>query len=139
MGQTQVGKNGLFRFGSDVVLDSITGGGSGYPLLFQRGETAKEFHWLTASIHTICLLNYLSVILMQFQKNLMYSFILVIPVSLHWVLLRLCTGPLQWKIRTHQLATIGYDATHITFGVATLVTVRGIQNGRVFIYRPRTE
>src|SRR5687768_333755 len=39
MGQRQVRKNGLFHFSSMLSLDPITVGESGYPLLFQTGET----------------------------------------------------------------------------------------------------
>ena len=40
MGQRQVGKNGLFHFSSMLSLDAVTGG-NGYPLLFQSGEAYK--------------------------------------------------------------------------------------------------
>ena len=38
MGQRQVGKKGLFHFSTMISLDAALGGGSGYPLLFQSGE-----------------------------------------------------------------------------------------------------
>src|SRR5690606_29169406 len=41
MGQTKVGKRGLFRFSAMLSLDPLTIGGAGYPLLFQSGETWK--------------------------------------------------------------------------------------------------
>ena len=41
MGQRQVGKNGLFHFSTMISLDAPLGGGSGYPLLFQSGEAYK--------------------------------------------------------------------------------------------------
>ena len=41
MGQTAVGKNGLFRFSAMVSFDRMVMGGAGYPLLFQSGETWK--------------------------------------------------------------------------------------------------
>lgn len=41
MGQTKVGKRGLFRLSTMLSLDPLTIGGSGYPLLFQSGETWK--------------------------------------------------------------------------------------------------
>ncbi|HTE10285.1 MAG TPA: hypothetical protein VK645_04930, partial [Chitinophagaceae bacterium] len=40
MGQKQAGKNGLFHFSSMLSLDAVTGG-DGYPLLFQSGESYK--------------------------------------------------------------------------------------------------
>lgn len=39
MGQRFVGERGLFRFSTMISLDPFTVGGSGYPLLFQTGET----------------------------------------------------------------------------------------------------
>ena len=41
MGQRPVSRKGLFRFSSMLSLDPITVGGGGYPLLFQTGETHK--------------------------------------------------------------------------------------------------
>lgn len=41
MGQRAVGEKGLFHFNTMLSLDPITVGGSGYPLLFQTGETYK--------------------------------------------------------------------------------------------------
>jgi hypothetical protein len=41
MGQRQVGKNGLFHFSTMFSLDALIAGGSGYPLLFQTGESWK--------------------------------------------------------------------------------------------------
>lgn len=42
MGQTAVGKKGLFRFSAMFSLDPLTEGGNGYPLLFQSGESWKD-------------------------------------------------------------------------------------------------
>jgi len=39
MGQRKVGQKGLFHFSAMLSLDRITEGGSGYPLLFQSGES----------------------------------------------------------------------------------------------------
>ena len=41
MGQRKVGINGLFHFSTMISLDPITVGEEGYPLLFQTGETYK--------------------------------------------------------------------------------------------------
>lgn len=41
MGQTAIGKRGLLRFSAMVSLDRPVMGGDGYPLLFQSGETWK--------------------------------------------------------------------------------------------------
>lgn len=42
MGQRKVGRNGLFRFSVMMSLDDAIAGGSGYPLLFQSGESYKS-------------------------------------------------------------------------------------------------
>jgi hypothetical protein len=39
MGQRTVGRNGLFHFSAMLSFDALVMGGSGYPLLFQSGET----------------------------------------------------------------------------------------------------
>ncbi|MGN6567557.1 MAG: hypothetical protein ACTHJ0_06380, partial [Flavipsychrobacter sp.] len=39
MGQRQIGKHGLFHFNAMFSTDAIIAGGSGYPLLFQTGES----------------------------------------------------------------------------------------------------
>lgn len=41
MGQRRVGEKGLFHFSTMFSLDNVISGGSGYPLLFQTGETYK--------------------------------------------------------------------------------------------------
>jgi len=39
MGQRKVGRRGLFHFSTMFSLDALIAGGSGYPLLFQTGES----------------------------------------------------------------------------------------------------
>jgi hypothetical protein len=41
MAQRRVGRNGLFHYEAMISLDRLTEGGSGYPLLFQTGESWK--------------------------------------------------------------------------------------------------
>jgi len=41
MGQTKTGQNGLFHFNVMLSFDAAIAGGSGYPLLFQTGESWK--------------------------------------------------------------------------------------------------
>lgn len=41
MGQTAIGKKGLLRFSAMISFDRLIMGGDGYPLLFQSGETWK--------------------------------------------------------------------------------------------------
>lgn len=42
MGQKRAGTRGLFHFNTMFSLDPLIAGGSGYPLLFQTGETWKD-------------------------------------------------------------------------------------------------
>ncbi|WP_276496236.1 hypothetical protein [Pontibacter litorisediminis] len=42
MGQRFLGEKGLFRFSTMISLDPLTVGGEGYPLLFQTGETFED-------------------------------------------------------------------------------------------------
>ncbi len=120
MGQKKIGKNGLFHFNTMFSLDAAIAGGSGYPLLFQTGET-----WggkpLIDRQHPHDLFSELSVSYAQAFSEKADAFLYLgypgepalgavtfmhrpsgmfnpdAPISHHWV-----------------------DATHITFGVATL-------------------
>jgi hypothetical protein len=120
MGQRTVGKNGLFHFSTMASLDPITVGGEGYPLLFQTGESYKGKP-LVDRQHPHDLISELSVSYAHSLSKKADVFLYVgypgepalgpaafvhrpsgffnpdAPLSHHWV-----------------------DATHITFGVATL-------------------
>ncbi|MEP6750861.1 MAG: hypothetical protein ABJB86_24215 [Bacteroidota bacterium] len=119
MGQRQVGKNGLFRFGSMVSLDAVTGG-SGYPLLFQSGEAYKG-NPIVDRQHPHDLFSELSVGYTQaFSEKtdvFMYAGYPGEPAL----------GPVAFMHRPSALdnpdAPLSHhwaDATHITFGVATI-------------------
>jgi hypothetical protein len=120
MGQRRVGKNGLFHFNTMLSLDAAIAGGSGYPLLFQSGETYKGkplvdrqhphdlfselsvsyAHALSPKADVFAYLGYpgepaLGPVAFMHRPSSLFS--PDAPISHHWI-----------------------DATHITFGVATL-------------------
>ena len=120
MGQRQVGKNGLFHFGVMASLDAPLGGNDGYPLLFQSGEAYKEKSIVDRQ-HPHDLISELSV---------SYSHALS-PKADVFVYLGYpgepALGPVAFMHRPSAMdnpdAPITHhwvDATHITFGVATL-------------------
>ena len=119
MGQTNVGKRGLFRFSAMISLDRLTMGGNGYPLLYQSGETWKGqplvdrqhphdlfaelsvgyTHMLNRNIDVFVYLGYpgepaLSAPTFMHRPSSLYN--PDAPLGHHW-----------------------QDATHITFGVVT--------------------
>jgi hypothetical protein len=120
MGQRNVGEKGLFHFNTMFSLDPLTVGEEGYPLLFQTGETYKG-QPLVDRQHPHDLISELSVSYSHALSSKADVFLYVgypgepalgpaafvhrpsgffnpdAPLSHHWV-----------------------DATHITFGVATL-------------------
>lgn len=126
MGQRKLGNNGLFHFNTMFSLDAAIAGGKGYPLLFQSGELYKGqplvdrqhphdlFSELSASYaHSISAKTDVFVYLAYPGEPALGPVAFMhrpsalpnpdAPISHHWV-----------------------DATHITFGVATL----GIRSGK---------
>ena len=120
MGESKVSKNGKFGFSGMFSLDPITVGGEGYPLLFQSGETYEGkplvdrqhphnfFSELSVNYtHSITDKSDINIYLgypgepalgpVAFMHRLSASFNPDSPLGHHW-----------------------QDATHITFGVATL-------------------
>ena len=120
MGQRQVGTNGLFHFNVMLSADALTSGRDGYPLLFQTGETyqgkplidrqhphdlfselsVSYAHRLSDKADVFAYLGYpgepaLGPVAFMHRPSALYN--PDAPLSHHWV-----------------------DATHITFGVATL-------------------
>jgi hypothetical protein len=120
MGQRKVGKNGLFHFSSMLSLDPLTVGSGGYPLLFQSGETYKD-KALVDRQHPHDLFSELSVSYSQALSEKSDIFLyLGYPGEP-------ALGPVAFMHRPSALsnpdAPISHhwiDATHITFGVATL-------------------
>lgn len=120
MGQSKVGSSGLFGFSSMFSLDPITVGGEGYPLLFQSGET-WEGKPLVDRQHPHNFFSELSLGYTQsFSKKTDLNIYLGYPGEP-------ALGPVAFM---HRLSSsynpdspLGHhwqDATHITFGVATL-------------------
>lgn len=119
MGQTRVGENGLFHFNTMFSLDPLFGG-EGYPLLFQTGETFRNER-LVDRQHPHNLFSELSVAYTQsFTKDIDAFVYLAYPGEP-------ALGPVAFMHRPSSLnnldSPLGHhwqDATHITFGVATL-------------------
>jgi len=119
MGQRRVGMKGLFHFNAMLSLDPIFGG-DGYPLLFQTGE-AFEGKPLVDRQHPHDLFSELSVAYTQsFTKDFDAFVYFGYPGEP-------ALGPVAFMHRPSSLnnpdATLGHhwsDATHITFGVATI-------------------
>jgi hypothetical protein len=119
MGQRQLGKNGLFHFSTMLSLDPITEK-TGYPLLFQSGETYKGKALIDRQ-HPHDLFSELSVSYSQTLSNKADVFVYVGYPG------EPALGPVAFMHRPSALnnpdAPITHhwvDATHITFGVATL-------------------
>jgi hypothetical protein len=120
MGQRKVGKNSLFHFSSMLSLDPLTVGNAGYPLLFQSGESYKGKS-LVDRQHPHDLFSELSISYSQAlsKKSDVYLY-LGYPGEP-------ALGPVAFMHRPSAMddpdAPISHhwiDATHITFGVATL-------------------
>lgn len=120
MGQTKIGKNGLFHFSAMFSLDAAIAGGYGYPLLFQTGESWKG-QPLVDRQHPHDLFSELSVSYSHaFSKNTDLFIYLGYPGEP-------ALGPVTFMHRVSGMdnpdAPIGHhwtDATHISFGVATI-------------------
>lgn len=120
MGQRKVGSSGLFGFSGMFSLDPVTVGREGYPLLFQSGET-YEGRPLVDRQHPHNFFSELAVGYTQsFSKKTDLNVYLGYPGEP-------AIGPVAFM---HRLSAsynpdspLGHhwqDATHITFGVATL-------------------
>lgn len=119
MGQRRIGQRGLFHFNTMFSLDPLFGG-EGYPLLFQTGETF-EGKPLIDRQHPHNLFSELSVAYTQsFTKDIDAFVYFGYPGEP-------ALGPVAFMHRPSSLnnldSPLGHhwqDATHITFGVATL-------------------
>jgi hypothetical protein len=120
MGQKKMGRKGLFHFNTMLSLDAALGGGSGYPLLFQSGEAYKG-RPIVDRQHPHDLFSELSV---------SYAYALSPKADLFAYLGypgEPALGPVAFMHRPSALdnpdAPLSHhwaDATHITFGVATI-------------------
>lgn len=120
MGQRPVGSKGLFRFSTMVSLDAVVMGGEGYPLLFQTGETYKGQPLIDRQ-HPHDLFSELSVGYTHALSPKSDVFLYVGYPG------EPALGPVAFMHRPSALnnpdAPLSHhwvDATHITFGVATL-------------------
>jgi hypothetical protein len=126
MGQRRAGAKGLLHFSTMFSLDALVAGGKGYPLLFQSGETYNGKP-LVDRQHPHDLFSELSVSYSYaFSKNTDLFAYLAFPGEP-------ALGPVAFMHRPSALpnpdAPISHhwvDATHITFGVATL----GLRSGK---------
>jgi hypothetical protein len=119
MAQHQVGKNGLFHYSIMSSLDAVTGG-SGYPLLFQSGESYKGKPIVDRQ-HPHDLFSELSVSYAQALSKKSDVFVYVGYPG------EPAIGPVAFMHRPSALANPDapithhwVDATHVTFGVATI-------------------
>lgn len=120
MGQRNAGANGLFHFNTMLSLDALTLGNGGYPLLFQSGEAYKGAPIVDRQ-HPHDLFSELSVSYAQaLSKKADVFAYLAYPGEP-------ALGPVAFMHRPSALynpdAPLSHhwaDATHITFGVATV-------------------
>jgi hypothetical protein len=120
MGQREVGKNGLFHFSVMASLDAPLGGSDGYPLLFQSGEAYKGAPIVDRQ-HPHDLISELSVSYAHAISSKADVYVYVAYPG------EPAIGPVAFMHRPSSLdnpdAPITHhwvDATHITFGVATI-------------------
>lgn len=126
MAQRKIGKKGLLHFNVMLSTDAIIAGGSGYPLLYQTGESWNG-RPLVDRQHPHDLFSELSASYSYAISDMSDAYIYVGYPG------EPALGPVTFMHRTSGMfgpdAPIGHhwqDATHITFGVATL----GIRYGR---------
>ena len=119
MGQRNVGRKGLFRFSTMLSFDPLTVGASGYPLLFQTGESYKGRPLIDRQ-HPHDLFTELSVGYTHSFSSKADAFVYVGYPG------EPALGPVAFMHRPSALnnpdAPLTHhwvDATHITFGVAT--------------------
>jgi hypothetical protein len=120
MGQRKLGRNGLFHFNVMLSTDAIIQGKSGYPLLFQTGES-WDGKPLVDRQHPHDLFSELSV---SYSRALSEKADVFVYLGYPG---EPALGPVTFMHRPSAAfmpdAPIGHhweDATHITFGVATL-------------------
>ena len=120
MGQRKVDSKGLFHFSSMFSLDPVTEGGDGYPLLFQSGEAYKGKP-LVDRQHPHDLFSELSVSYAHaFSKNTDVFVYLAYPGEPALGAVAFMHRPSALYNPDAPLSHHWVDATHITFGVATL-------------------
>lgn len=120
MAQRQVGRNGLFHVSTMFSLDALIAGGSGYPLLFQTGESWKGQPLIDRQ-HPHDLFSELSVGYTQrlSRKADVYLYI-GYPGEPALGSVAFMHRPSALTNPDAPLSHHWNDGTHITFGVATL-------------------
>lgn len=120
MGQRKVGESGLFHFNTMFSLDALTGGNDGYPLLFQSGEAYRGAA-LVDRQHPHDLFSELSVSYAQAFSNDADLFLyLAYPGEPALGAVAFMHRPSALYNPDAPLSHHWIDATHITFGVATV-------------------
>ncbi|PRY13797.1 hypothetical protein CLV24_105167 [Pontibacter ummariensis] len=120
MGQRFVGNRGLLRFSGMISLDPITVGGNGYPLLFQTGETFEGSPLIDRQ-HPHDLFSELSVGYTHMLSEEADVFVyLGYPGEPALSNVAFMHRPSALNNPDSPLGHHWQDATHITFGVATL-------------------
>jgi hypothetical protein len=120
MGQRKVAAKGLFHFSTMFSLDPVTEGGNGYPLLFQSGETYKG-NPLVDRQHPHDLFSELSVSYAHaFSRNTDMFAYLAYPGEPALGAVAFMHRPSALYNPDAPLSHHWVDATHISFGVATL-------------------
>jgi hypothetical protein len=120
MAQRPVGTRGLLRFSSMISLDPLTVGGSGYPLLFQTGETYKNQPLIDRQ-HPHDLFSELSVgYTHMFSPDADVFLYLGYPGEPAISNIAFMHRPSALNNPDAPLGHHWQDATHITFGVATV-------------------
>jgi len=120
MGQRFVGARGLFRFSAMLSLDPLTVGGNGYPLLFQTGETYNDEPLIDRQ-HPHDLFSELSIGYTYMLSEQADVFVyLGYPGEPALSNVAFMHRPSALNNPDSPLGHHWQDATHITFGVATL-------------------
>ncbi len=126
MGQRRVGNKGLFHFNIMMSADALVTGGNGYPLLFQTGETWNGKPLIDRQ-HPHDLFSELSVSYSHaFSKKLDVFAYLAYPGEPALGAVAFMHRPSALNNPDAPLSHHWVDATHITFGVATL----GVRYGK---------
>lgn len=120
MAQRPVGKNGLISFNLMMSLDPLTDHGAGYPLLFQTGESWNKAPLVDRQHPHDLFAELAATYIYAFSKKTDLSFYLGYPGEP-------ALGPVAFMHRPSAMANADAplshhwaDATHITFGVATM-------------------
>lgn len=120
MGQKPIGNKGLFHFNTMFSFDAATGGNDGYPLLFQSGE-AYRGNPLVDRQHPHDLFSELSVSYAHSFTKDMDAFVYVgYPGEPALGAVAFMHRPSSLYNPDAPLSHHWVDATHITFGVATI-------------------